>query len=79
MITSKSTDSSFIRYLSNVRAPTLHLSMFSLLINSCVSLRIFLLLTSEGEAQDTHFGLLLLRLIFSFLAGVTFDPKLSFL
>ncbi len=37
------------------------------------------LLTSEGEAQDTHFGLLLLCLMFSFLAGVTFDPKLNLL
>jgi hypothetical protein len=31
--------------------------MFSLLINSCVSLWVFLpQSTSEGEAQDTHFG-----------------------
>ena len=57
----------------------LRLSMFLLLIDSCVSLRVFLPLTLEGEAQDTHFGLLLLSLIFCLLAGVTFDPKLNFL
>jgi len=51
--------------------------MFLLLIDSCVSLWVFLPLTLEGEAQETHFGLLLLCFIFCLLAGVTVDPKLN--
>ena len=45
--------------------------MFSLRIDSRVSLRVSLPHTSEGEVQDTHFGLLLLHLTFCLLAGVT--------
>jgi hypothetical protein len=45
--------------------------MFPLRIDSRVSLRVSLPLTSEGEVQDTHFGLLLLHLTFCLLAGVT--------
>ena len=81
MITSKSTDSSFIRYLINVRAPTPFVCPCSrfLSIPAChYGSFYYLLRKGKPMIHISHFGLLLLRLIyFLVLAGVTIDPKLN--